>query len=86
MMCRKGSVVHSLGLNVHRGGGAMVWTCLFHKAAVARVDHLLACPLAKPWAVKLLWYPDIRGRLGCAQRAKSRSKQRGLQRERETKP
>lgn len=56
---------------------------LFDEAAVAGGDHLLAGPLAKPRAVELLWYPDVRGRLGCVQGAKTRSQHRGLRGERE---
>ena len=74
VMCRKGSVVHRGG-----GGGAMQWGCLFDEAAIARGDHLLAGPLAEPWAIELLWYPDVRGRLGGAQRAKPSSQHRRLQ-------
>jgi len=55
---------------------------LFDEAAIAGGDHLLAGPLAKPRAVELLWYPDVRGRLGCVQGAKTRSLHRGLRGER----
>lgn len=60
-----------------------VWGSLFDKAAIARGGHLLAGPLAKPRAIELLWYPDIGGRLGHIQRAKTRSQHRGLHEERQ---